>query len=285
MSHEKLIGMDQLDGWLLKPKVTPSLIFILKGDRIMNGSAVLKKVGMTVEKNLPTILSFVASAGVVGTAVLVGKETLKASQLLDQAKNEDEELTKMEILKVVVPVYIPAIIVGVSTVACIMGSNSINQKRQASLAGALTMLEAMHNEYREKVKEQLGSEAEKQIRDAIAKEKLDSDKDIPEGMLRFFDEYSGRFFERTMSEVTDAEYHFNRNYALRGYAELNEFYEFLGLEPTDLGMTIGWSEGAGAAFYGYSWIDFEHRLVKDLDGSSYYAIEMPFSPTADFMDY
>ena len=87
MSHEKLIGMDQLDGWLLKPKVTPSLIFILKGDRIMNGSAVLKKVGMTVEKNLPTILSFVASAGVVGTAVLVGKETLKASQLLDQAKN------------------------------------------------------------------------------------------------------------------------------------------------------------------------------------------------------
>ena len=51
MSHEKLIGMDQLDGWLLKPKVTPSLIFILKGDRIMNESAVLKKVGMTVEKN------------------------------------------------------------------------------------------------------------------------------------------------------------------------------------------------------------------------------------------
>ena len=37
--------------------------------------------------------------------------------------------------------------------------------------------------------------------------------------------------------------------------------------------------------YGYQWIDFDH--VKDVldDGTEYYRIEMPFSPTADYMDY
>lgn len=103
----------------------------------------------------------------------------------------------------------------------------------------------------------------------------------------FFDSFSNRYFWSTIEDVREAEYHFNRNLALRGYAELNEFYEFLGLEPTAFGATVGWSLEAGAAFYGYSWVDFYHEYYPsdDPDIPPYYTICVPFGPTADFMDY
>lgn len=87
--------------------------------------------------------------------------------------------------------------------------------------------------------------------------------------------------------MQDAEYHINRNLALRGYVELNEFYEFLGLEPTAFGSEVGWSTEAGAQWYGYSWIDFYHEYYEsdDPDIPSYYTICTPFGPTADFMMY
>ena len=87
-----------------------------------------------------------------------------------------------------------------------------------------------------------------------------------------------------MLEVTEAELHLNRNYQLRGYCELNELYEFLGLEPTEYGATVGWGMGVGFEFYGYSWIDFEHELTTMPDGLECFVLDMPFLPTADFMD-
>ena len=75
----------------------------------------------------------------------------------------------------------------------------------------------------------------------------------------------------------DAEYHLNRNFILRGETNLNEFYEFLGLEPTDAGCELGWDLWSGEMYYGNSWIDFEHHLVTS-DNGDYYRIEYPFEP-------
>ena len=122
--------------------------------------------------------------------------------------------------------------------------------------------------------------------DALAEERYkENDIMVSNGKQLFFEEYSGRFFESTEEDVVLAEYHFNRNFVLRGYAELNELYEFLNLSPTESGAVLGWSIGAGEVFYGYQWIDFEHRKVIREDGAEYYAITMPFIPTADYMDY
>lgn len=105
--------------------------------------------------------------------------------------------------------------------------------------------------------------------------------------LLFFDELSNRYFWSSIEEVREAEYHFNRNLALRGYAELNELYDFLGLEPTAFGATVGWSLEAGVEFYGYSWVDFYHECHEsdDPDVKTYYTIHMPFGPTADYLDF
>lgn len=73
-----------------------------------------------------------------------------------------------------------------------------------------------------------------------------------------------------------AEYHLNRNFILRGYVSVNDFLDFLKLEHTASGDEDGWEEFAGEAFYGYRWVDFEHRHYTTDDGLSVCAIETPF---------
>ena len=103
--------------------------------------------------------------------------------------------------------------------------------------------------------------------------------DAPDDKVVFYEELSGESIVCYEREIMDAEYHLNRNFALRGYAALNEFYEFLGLPKTDYGDAVGWSMS-----YGYSWIDFEHRLInRDDGGTPIYSIDMIFPPDDDYL--
>lgn len=234
-------------------------------------------------KSKATFLTIAASFGVVGTSVLTAISTKKAVE-----KTINQEFTKEEKIKIYAKEYVPSILMGATTIGCIIGANIINAKAQASLASAYGVLDRSYKEYRKKVEEIVGEEKEKEIRAAMAKEYFDlSEVPNPENSdtLIFFDEISNRFFFRTMIEVADAEYHFNRNLALRGYAPLNEFYDFLGLEPTEYGNSVGWNLDTAYEFYGYQWVDFEHQLCEepcDPDCPSYYLIHMPFPPHADF---
>ena len=79
----------------------------------------------------------------------------------------------------------------------------------------------------------------------------------------------------------NAEYHLNRNYILRGYSYLNEFYEFLGIEDTDYGSVLSWAPNDDGMYR----IDFDHRKLIMEDGLEVYIIEMSFEPTYDFLEY
>lgn len=246
------------------------------------------KTASDLKHHAPTILTCVGAVGVVATSVLTAKATTKASILLKEAEaQKGEELTKTEMLITAAPAYIPAVAVGVSTMACIFGANVLNKKKQASLISAYGMIDQTFKRYKHKVEELYGEGSDEEIRHAIADDNFVEVERKTDDTLLFYDEYSNRYFWKTMDEVKDAEYHFNRNFVLRGYAELNEFYEFLELEPTAYGATVGWSMEAGGAFYGYTWVDFYHEYheSEDPDAPSYYTIHMPFGPTADFMSY
>lgn len=265
----------------------------------MRGETLLRNLGNTIQplfkKHGSVILTSVSAVGVVATAVLAAKETPKAMERLEVAKKEKgEELTKFEKVKVATPAYIPAIAMGTATIACIVGNHVYNEKKQAALIAAYTALDTSFKEYKEKVEEVHGEGADNEIKEAVArgkyehvKEEVQNDKPDGKDVYLFFDEYSNRYFWKSFNEVEDAMYHFNRNFALRGYADLNELYEFLQIGPTAYGAEVGWSIGASDAFYGYSWIDYyikEHHS-DDPDNPTYYTIVLPFSPTADFMDY
>lgn len=107
-----------------------------------------------IKRNSATILSFVAVAGVVATAITSANATPKAVRALDTAKlnKGEEELTKIEKVKTVLPVYLPTIITGAATVVCILGSNVLNQRTQASLSSAYAIVDQSYRDYRNKVK-------------------------------------------------------------------------------------------------------------------------------------
>lgn len=250
------------------------------------------------KKNAPTILTFLGATGVVATSVLTAKATMKASKLLEEAEYKKEnELTTFEIIKTVGPSYIPAVVVGMSTITCIFSANILNKRSQAALMSAYTLIDNSYKQYKNKVKELYGEEAHQKIIDSIAIEKckdihicaealpsnctqeIDDDSDP----RLFYDEYSERYFESTIEKVLLAEYHLNRNYVIRGSASLNEFYEFLGLDPTNYGNAVGW-DICSELF----WIDFNHRKtiinIGDADDKiECYIIETPYPPSEEYI--
>lgn len=247
-----------------------------------------------VKKHATTILTGVSVVGVAATTISAVKATPKAMKLMAKAAEEKgEELTKTEKILKAAPAYFPTALIGASTVACILGAHVLSKKQQAALTSAYALLNASYSNYRGKVEEIFGEGSDAEVKSAIAKEKYEEVKIVEKpvdpreslDITLFFDEYRNEFFESTLEHIKDAEYHFNRNFALRDYAELNELYEFIGLPPTELGSVLGWSSYAGQATYGYQWVDFNH--VKDVmdDGTEYYRLEMPYPPTADYLDY
>ena len=95
---------------------------------------------MFLRKNSSTILTVIGMTGVVVTAVATAHATVKASELLAQKRAEnDEELSTKDKVKTLIPVYLPPIVIGVSTLACIAGSNILTKRSQASLMSACMM--------------------------------------------------------------------------------------------------------------------------------------------------
>lgn len=244
----------------------------------------------SIKKYLPMIFSFAGAVGVFGTAVLAVKETPKALKLIEEKKKEKgEDLTVSETIQAAWKCYIPAAATGTVTILSILGSAILNQKSQVALVGACALAGNKYKEYIEKVKELFGEETHKQILEAINSEKaqdipntacggaINSSidlEDLDEDEVLFYDSFSDRYFEAKPSRVIIAEYHLNRNFTLGWNPSVNDFYEFLGLEKTDVGEKIGWTKSNGD----YYWIDFDHAKTTLDNGLTCYIIDSPNTP-------
>lgn len=250
-----------------------------------------QKLKFNLKRASPTILTCVAVVGVVSTTVSAVAATPKALRLIDKAATEKgEELSKSEVVRTTFKVYIPSFLIGMSTITCICAANILNKRQQAMITSAYTLLSNSYKEYKSKLKELYGEEAHNAIIDSIAKEQcsevhitcpgltssstLDFEEGTePELIRTFYDNFSKRYFESTISKVIQAEYHLNRNLMLIGGVSLNNFYEFLGLQGVEAGEKLGWS--VNDELY---WIDFDHhKLVLD-DGMEIFVIDMEFEP-------
>ena len=182
--------------------------------------------------------------------------------------------------------YIPATITGVSTIACIFGANYLNSRTQASLMSAYAVLDSTYQEYRKKT-EELTEGKEINVKHEIVKAKFDEDMPLNEDKELFFDYQSMRYFESTMEEVKRAEYIFNQNFAMSGFACLNEFYDILGVPRVEHGYQLGWSTITNDEVYGYSQLEFEYEKVILDDGTEEgvecWIMTMPCQPTLDYM--
>jgi hypothetical protein len=186
---------------------------------------------------------------------------------------------------VAAPAYIPTVVTGAATIACIFGANVLNKRQQASMASAYALLDSSYKDYRNKVKELYGEEAERQVVEKIAKDKYDESDISSEDKLLFYEEFSGRFFESTMEDVVRAEYEINKKISLWGGADLNDFYDLLNIPKVDYGHFLGWSEGGLMEATWTNWLDFQHEKTPMEDGMECIIITMSHEPMYDYEYY
>lgn len=250
-------------------------------------------VGNWMKKNASTILTCFGAGGVVATIVLAIKATPRAMDKLQAAQIDKGEeilhddgslvmpkLTVVETVQTCWKDYIPTVAVGTASLMCILGANVLSRKQQASMAAAYTALAGAFEGYRDKVRTICGPGTDVMIDKAVEQEKKDAEDGRPPWgeVQAFYIEGQPQFFERTMEQVMRAEYHFNRNFVLKGEMTLNELFDFLELPHTEEGDRIGWNLYDGEAFYGYQWVDFNHRYYLTEDKMLVCAIDMPFPP-------
>ena len=99
-----------------------------------------------LRKHGGTILAVAASVGVGLTAYETHKAAVKATTLV--VMNKDEPMTKKEVVQECWKFYIPAAVLGGGTIACILGSNTLNKKQIASLSAAYMALGKSYQQYR-----------------------------------------------------------------------------------------------------------------------------------------
>jgi hypothetical protein len=260
-------------------------------------SAILHKSKLYLKQSSPAILTCLGAIGVVSTSVLAVKATPKACQLLENERYERaykadddsqyyQDLMPLEVIQLTWKCYIPAALVGLSTIACIFGANVLSKRNQTSLVSAYALLNQSYQQYRNAAKAVYGEDADEKIKIEAAKNVYVSaagcyiyDPESESEEILFYDTFCKRYFTSTMSSVINAQYHVNRNFALRGWSDINELYDFLGLEKYRGGDLIGWSADEMLESGLTPWIEFENRLVKMDDGLECYIISTLYEPT------
>ena len=253
--------------------------------------------GICNQKNTSILLASLGAAGTITTAILAAKATPKAVLLVHEdsrAKHGDPNaFTKKEAIKSCWKCYIPTVLVGASTIACIFGSTVASKQNQASLASAYGLLNESYNRYREAAKEVYGEDANEKICARVAKDAdisaygyyiYSKDLDKNEDEILCYDMIGQRYFKSTLAAVLNAEYHLNRNLSLRGDASVNEFFEFLGIDGIENGDVIGWNMSE-LMDGGICWLDFENTKAHPADGMECCVVSVAFNPTWGYLDY
>lgn len=207
----------------------------------------IKHFGTLVTKNAPTILTAFGSAGVLTTAIMAVKATPEAMRRINNTEiNLDRNLTRWETVKVAGPVYIPAAIMATTSIACIIGANSVNLRKQAALASLYTISEKSFQEFREKAAEQLGKTKAEKIHDGVIEDRVLNTPGsevviLGGGEVLCLETLSGRFFNSTAETIRKAQNDVNAQSINEMYASMNDFYRMIGLPQIPMGEEVGWN--------------------------------------------
>lgn len=218
-------------------------------------NTLLKKAEHVLSDNSPAILTGLGVVGLVSTAVLSGKATVKACEIIDHEERiggtADRRGTRVkERVKLVWKLYIPTFGVGALSIAAIIGSHRIGTRRAAAVAAAYSLSEKAFTEYREKIVEKIGENKEREAREEIAQERVN--KTAPPTMIvtgdatqvLCHDAYSNQYFMSDMETLRKAQNDINAQILHADYATVSDLYSYIdaeGLEPTSISGEMGWN--------------------------------------------
>lgn len=236
----------------------------------MSSSKIAKffeKAEIFTKKNSPVILTGLAIVGVISTAYSAYKAGPRADKILEAYRKDmkdchlnDKEAKRAvvgEAVKQMIPVVAPPIIMGSTTIACIVGSHSVSSRRIAALSAAYSLSETTVKNLNTKMEEMLGEKKTRAIKDSIMKDKLkaDSEKDkkilsdgqlvIPnDGTVLCKDLYSGRLFYSNADKINQAIAKCSLDIISEMYISLNDFYDTINspqLPRIPMGDDLGWN--------------------------------------------
>jgi len=207
------------------------------------------KIGTAIgglKKSSPELL-IVYGIVAMGTAVVTGiirskkaHEEVAAKEAM--YKEKDEEMSKVDKVFTHAKHQVPTIILFATGAAAVIGSHSIQRKRQIALAIALEAAEASAGSLDEKVKK------------VLADEPLEKNKDKSEGktgdrvvvpndeVVLIRDEFTGIEFQSTMREVDAALKDVNASLMTGNAVSVYRFYELLYVSKglTQQNKMMGW---------------------------------------------
>lgn len=275
--------------------------------------AVTRSIGNSILKtksNSPHIFFAAGVAGIVGGTVLACRATLKLEDTLESINYDisavkdlykskkdidapgiyDETEHYKDLAYVyskgaskLVRLYAPAVVVGVASVGALTGAHVQLTRRNAALTATVGMLSTAYEAYRDRVREELGTEREIDIYHAVdttvvtnpdgAKEVVKVvDPNKLSNYSKFFDESCSAWekdAEINRLKVQHEQNWFNEKLRARGHVFLNEVYDAFGMERTSAGSVVGWVLGGD----GDNYIDFglfdayNSRFVNGLERS------------------
>lgn len=223
---------------------------------------VMGRTGFHIHKQRPNILFGVGIVGSVASTVLACRATLKLSETMaeiesdfDVARNfgSDREVTYTYLRSGVKlgRLYGPSVAVGVVSISCLSGAHVDLTRRNASLVAAYTTLQSAFDNYRDRVRDGVGSDRELDLYNGLVESKTDEGDVVkelkdPNGLspyARFFDEVSPNWEKNAENNrlfLMCQQNYANELLRARGHLFLNEVYDMLGIERSSAGQVVGW---------------------------------------------
>lgn len=254
------------------------------------------RVVLKGQKHSPTILFAVGVTSGIATVVTACHATLKVEDaLIDIQKDklatqeafglnvpsytEKDYKKDLAILQVrgsvkLAKLYGPSFILGITSIACLTGSHKILVNRNAGLAAAYTAVQKGFDDYRGRVREELGEEKDREFqfgKEVHEVEVVDAKGNVKTKKVtraarggsvyaRFFGEdnqnYTHGMGDYNVAFLRGTQLMCNQRLQARGHLFLNEVYDDLGLERTPAGSQVGWlkEKGDGCVDFGI-WSD------------------------------
>lgn len=217
----------------------------------LNLKQTMTNVVNATKRYSPEIMTGLGIAGMITTTILAVKATPKALRLIELEKAEyaDEcDMTKMDVVKAAWKPYVPAVITGVASTACLIGANSVNAKRNAALTAAYELSRSALSDYKSAVVETIGEKKAKDVDERVAQERVNANPMMEQSVILTekgntlcYDVISGRYFRSAKDKLEKAENQMNRRLIQENYLSLNEFYYEVGLPCVKIGNELGWN--------------------------------------------
>lgn len=229
---------------------------------------------LTAKKHSPQLFFAAGVVGVIGGTVMACRATLKLHDTLDVIKQDvDTVKEKNEALDVtdqdyhrdtgivygvgvyhIAKLYGPAILVTGVSIAALTGSHVALTRRNAALTAAYAAIAKGFDEYRNRVRDELGAEREEHIYHAAETREIEdaegkkikaviADPNKWSPYAKFFEESNANWQknpELNRLFVQCQQTYANHLLQSRGHVFLNEVYDMLGFEHTQAGSVCGW---------------------------------------------